>query len=63
MRGFTETQHSNGSVLGERFFSMIQKQQKQKNSKTEAAKRRFQTPAYNIGERRKTNDSRNESDY
>lgn len=53
MRGFSDTKNSNGSVLGERFFSMIQKQQKQKNSKTEAAKRRFQTPAYNIGERRK----------
>ena len=63
MRGFTDTQHNSGSVLGERFFSMILKQQKQVNSKTEAAKRRFKTPAYNIGERRKTNDSRNESDY
>ena len=46
MRGFSDTKNSNGSVLGERFFSMIQKQQKQKNSKTEAAKIRFQTPAY-----------------
>ena len=53
MRGFTDTQHNSGSVSGERFFSMIQKQQKQKNSKTEAAKIRFQTPAYNIGKRRK----------
>ena len=40
--------------LGEKFFSMIQKQQeKQKNSKTEAAKRWFETPAYNIKGRRK----------
>lgn len=52
MRGFTDTQHNNGSVLGERFFSMILKQQKMSNSKTEAAKRRFKTPAYNIGRRK-----------
>lgn len=51
-RGFTDRQSNTGSVLGERFFSMIQKQQKQRNSKTEAAKRRFQTPAYNIGRRK-----------
>lgn len=62
-RGFTDRQSNTGSVLGERFFSMILKQQKQKNSKTEAAKRWFETPAYNIGKRRKTNDSRNKSDY
>lgn len=40
--------------LGEKFFAMIQTQQeKQKNNKTEAAKRWFETPAYNIGKRRK----------
>ena len=45
--------------LGEKFFAMIQTQQeKQKNSKTEAAKRWFETPAYNIGKRRKENDKR-----
>lgn len=43
--------------LGEKFFAMIQTQQeKQKNSKTEAAKRWFQTPAYNIGKRRTDKD-------
>lgn len=51
-RGFKDTQNSNGSVLGEKFFSMILKQQKQKNSKTENATEWFRRPAYYFGERR-----------
>ena len=51
-RGFTDTQRNTGSVLGERFFSMILKQQKQKNSKTENATEWFRRPAYYFGERR-----------
>ena len=52
-RGFKDTQNSNGSVLGEKFFSMIQTQQeKQKNSKTENATEWFRRPAYYFGERR-----------
>ena len=37
---------------------MILKQQKQNNEKTEAARRRFHTPAYNIGERRRDADTK-----
>ena len=51
-RGFTDRQSNTGSVLGERFFSMIQKQQKQKNSKTENATEWFKRPPYYFGERR-----------
>ena len=52
-RGFKDTQNSNGSVLGEKFFSMIQTQQKkQKNSKTENATEWFKRPPYYFGERR-----------
>ena len=51
-RGFKDTQNSNGSVLGEKFFSMILKQQKQKNSKTENATEWFKRPPYYFGERR-----------
>ena len=57
-RGFKDTQNSNGSVLGEKFFSMILKQQKQKNSKTENTTEWFRRPAYYFGERRKEDGSR-----
>lgn len=52
-RGFKDTQNCGNSVLGEKFFSMIQTQQeKQKNSKTENATEWFRRPAYYFGERR-----------
>ena len=41
---------------------MILKQQKMSNSKTEAARKRFKTPAYNIGERRKRDENENRLD-
>jgi len=62
MRGFNESKTNTGSVLDDRFFCMILKQQKQKNEKTEAARRRFHTPAYNIGERRKRDKNENRLD-
>lgn len=49
MRGFNESKTNTGSVLGERFFCMILKQQKQKNKKTEDAKKRFKAKPYDIG--------------
>jgi hypothetical protein len=52
-RGFTDRQSNTGSVLGERFFSMILTQQeKQKNSKTENATEWFKRPPYYFEERR-----------
>lgn len=50
MRGFNESKTNTGSVLGERFFSMIQTQQeKQNNSNTKDAKKRFKAKPYDIG--------------
>lgn len=53
MRGFKDTKQANSPVLGEAAYQHFIKAGKVENKKTEEAKRRFKTPPYYFGERRK----------
>ena len=57
MRGFKDTKQPSQPMLGDAVYGMMIKAQKTENEKTEEARRRFMTPAYCIGERRREYDS------
>lgn len=57
MRGFKDTKQANTPILGEAAYQCFIKAAKIQNDKTEEARRRFKTPPYYFGERRKRDES------
>ena len=62
MRGFKETKQANNPVLGEVAYQNFIKVARIKSDKTEEAKRRFKTPAYYFGERRRNDGTKVKAD-
>lgn len=62
MRGFKATKQPNHPELGDAAYQHFIKVAKIRSDKTEEAKKRFKTPAYYFGDRRRMSKSENRTD-